>query len=185
MPKSSLTRGGQHYQRHFPDIDTFSINIYIYSIWISSLWNSCQNLKLRQYSVISFPFLQNINCKYDDDVVVTISHETHCHSRNCREDWPHASKNICGHYVGNTNKFKKKTKQEGDLRLVVIPRPQQPIVKINVQFVLNGSPPHLADNLSCCNLAIELSRNLVTKDYLAAYIVCLSVCAGRGRGSKN
>jgi len=59
---------------------------------------------------------------------------------------------------------------------VVISRPQQPIVKINVQFVLNGSPPHLADSLSCCNLAIELSRNLVTEDYLAACIVCLSAC---------
>jgi hypothetical protein len=54
---------------------------------------------------------------------------------------------------------------------VVIPRPQQPIVKINVQFVLNGSPPHLAGSLSCCNLAIELSRNLVTEDYLAACVV--------------
>lgn len=56
---------------------------------------------------------------------------------------------------------------------MVISRPQQPIVKINVQFVLNGSPPHLADSLSCCNLAIELSRTLVTEDYLAACTVCL------------
>lgn len=67
----------------------------------------------------------------------------------------------------------KKDETAGDLRLVVISRPQQPIVKINVQFVLNGSPPHLADSLSCCNLAIELSRNLVTEDYLAACTVCL------------
>ena len=71
---------------------------------------------------------------------------------------------------------------------MVISRPQQPIVKINVQFVLNGSPPHLADSLSCCNLAIELSRNLVTEDYFAACTVCLSVCLSvcqKGRSSQN
>ena len=83
------------------------------------------------------------------------------------------------------NKRKKKDETGGDLRLVVISRPQQPIVKINVQFVLNGSPPHLADSLSCCNLAIELSRNLVTDDYLAACNVCLSVCLREGAAARK
>lgn len=68
---------------------------------------------------------------------------------------------------------------------MVISRLQQPIVKINVQFVLNGSPPHLADSLSCCNLAIELSRNLVTENYLAACIVCLSVCLREGAAARK